>query len=88
MSSRESLTTDAIRLISQLQPALLAYILTLHRNHTDAQDILQETNDVLWQKISLFQEGTSFIAGSVSRRESKLHHQLGTACSLQDRSLH
>ena len=62
MTTRESLTTDAIRLISQFQPALLAYILTLHRNHTDAQDILQETNVVLWQKISLFQEGTSFKA--------------------------
>ena len=62
MTSRKSLSTDAIRLIRQFQPALLAYILTLYRNHTDAQDILQETNVVLWQKISLFQEGTSFKA--------------------------
>lgn len=53
---------DTIRLISQHQAALLAYILTLHPDRSEAQDILQETNVVLWQKVGDFQAGTNFKA--------------------------
>ncbi len=55
---------ETIRLISSHQPALLAYILILHPNHNDAQDILQETNVVLWQKMDDFQPGSNFKAWS------------------------
>ena len=53
---------DTIRQISQHQAALLAYILTLHPDRNEAQDILQETNVVLWQKVGEFREGTNFKA--------------------------
>ena len=53
---------EPIRLLSQLQPALYAYILTLHPNRVDAEDILQETNVTVWKKLSEFEPGTNFRA--------------------------
>ena len=53
---------ESIKQISLHQATLLAYILTLHPNRSEAQDILQETNVVLWQKIGVFREGTNFKA--------------------------
>jgi hypothetical protein len=63
MSSRESATSESIRLISQFQPALLGYILTLYPNHADPQDILQETNVVvvLSIRVQLYQPLTSSV---------------------------
>lgn len=61
MNNQQS-PADTIRLISKHQAALLAYILTLHPNRNEAQDILQETNVVLWQKVGDFQAGTNFKA--------------------------
>jgi RNA polymerase sigma-70 factor, ECF subfamily len=62
MDHNAACTNDALRLITSHQSALLAYILTLHRNLADAQDILQETNLVLWQKFCCFEQGTNFKA--------------------------
>lgn len=62
MSTDQNKPADTIRQISLHQASLLAYILTLHPNRSEAQDILQETNVVLWQKIGEFQEGTNFKA--------------------------
>lgn len=44
------------------QASLLAYILAVHPNRSECQDILQETKVVLWQKIGEFREGTNFKA--------------------------
>jgi len=60
--TNDSKHADAIRQISLHQPVLQAYILTLHPNRSEAQDILQETNVVLWQKIGEFRSGTNFKA--------------------------
>ncbi|MGC6448817.1 MAG: sigma-70 family RNA polymerase sigma factor [Rubripirellula sp.] len=62
MTSDQKSPADTIRQISQHQAALLAYILTLHPDRSEAQDILQESNVVLWQKVADFQEGTNFKA--------------------------
>ena len=62
MATDDHSPTDTIRQISQHQAALLAYILTLHPDRSEAQDILQETNVVLWQKVGEFQAGTNFKA--------------------------
>lgn len=53
---------DYVQLITKHQPALYAYILTLHPNRVTAQDILQEANMVLWQKAGSFQSGSNFKA--------------------------
>ncbi len=60
MNSHKPSTADALRLITTHQSALLAFILTLHRSYADAQDILQETNVVLWEKIEEFEPGSNF----------------------------
>ena len=49
-------------LITEHQPAIYAYILTMCPNRTAAKDILQETNLVLWKKAGDFDLGTSFKA--------------------------
>jgi RNA polymerase sigma-70 factor (ECF subfamily) len=51
-----------VALITEHQPAIYAYILTMCPNRTTAKDILQETNLVLWRKASDFDLNTSFKA--------------------------
>ena len=62
MTTDQNSPADTIRQISLHQASLLAYILTLHPDRCEAQDILQETNVVLWQKIGKFRPGTNFKA--------------------------
>lgn len=54
--------SDFVELLTAHQPRLYAYILSLVFNPTDADDVLQETNRVLWQKWADFQRGTNFAA--------------------------
>jgi RNA polymerase sigma-70 factor (ECF subfamily) len=51
-----------VELLTQHQRALYGYIYTMVRNSSDADDILQETNLVLWTKRREYKTGTSFIA--------------------------
>lgn len=53
---------DFIRLLSQFQPALYAYVLTLTANRADAEDIVQEASTVMWRKLAGFEPGTNFRA--------------------------
>ncbi len=48
--------------LTNCQPRLYAYILSLLPNRNDANDVLQETNLVLWHKSEEFIEGTNFLA--------------------------
>ena len=56
--------TDFTQLMSDFQGRLYAFILSVVWNPDAANDILQETNLVLWQKSEEFQPGTSFKAWS------------------------
>ena len=67
-------------LIAGVQQGLFAYILTLAPNLTDADDILQETNVVLWRKRQEFELGTDFWAWA-----SRIAHLLAMA-ALKKRS--
>ncbi len=53
------------------QARLLAYVMTLLPNLEAAQDVLQNTNLVLWEKAETFTEGTNFLAWAcaVARHE-------------------
>ena len=51
-----------VALLTQHQRAVGAYVLTLVPNWTDAEEILQETNVVLWREFDKFVEGTNFLA--------------------------
>ena len=51
-----------IDLYTRHQRRVYLYILTLIPNRADAEDILQETNLVLWQKFDEFRSGTNFFS--------------------------
>lgn len=53
-----------IRLLSQHQRRLFLYVMTLVPNGDDAEEILQETNLVLWREFDRFELGTNFAAWS------------------------
>jgi len=53
---------EFVELCSPCQRKLYAYIVTLLANDQEADDVLQNTNFVLWQKFDQFRQGTSFIA--------------------------
>jgi RNA polymerase sigma-70 factor (ECF subfamily) len=42
---------EFIRLLTQAQSSLYAYILSLVLDHAQAEDLLQETNVTLWQEL-------------------------------------
>jgi RNA polymerase sigma-70 factor, ECF subfamily len=54
-------TEEFVELLSSHQRQLLGYIFTLVRNMDDAEDLLQQTNLVLWRKFDEYRSGTDFI---------------------------
>ncbi len=55
---------EFIRLLMENERRIYAYIRTLLGNATDADDVLQETSILLWDKFSEFDQDSSFIAWS------------------------
>ncbi|QDT62873.1 sigma-70 family RNA polymerase sigma factor [Calycomorphotria hydatis] len=53
---------EFLRLVTEFQPRLYGYLLSLLADSDATQDVLQETNVVIWRKNSEFQPGTSFKA--------------------------
>lgn len=53
---------EFVQLLTKHQSRLYSYIFSLTGNATQAEDILQETNTVLWQKRESFQAGGNFPA--------------------------
>ncbi len=58
----ESSDEDFIRLFSVHQRALFLHILPLVGNAADADEVLQETNVIMWAKREQYQPGTNFLA--------------------------
>jgi RNA polymerase sigma-70 factor (ECF subfamily) len=50
------------RLYNEIQLPLRSFLLMMVHGEDDAEDILQETSSVLWEKFEQFQEGTNFRA--------------------------
>ena len=53
---------EFVQLFTHHQRRLFLYILSQVHNPVDAEEILQETNVVIWSKCSKFQPGTNFLA--------------------------
>jgi RNA polymerase sigma-70 factor (ECF subfamily) len=53
---------EFVRLLAQNQRRLFLYVHTLVPNHTDAEEVLQNTNLVLWREFGSFEIGTNFAA--------------------------
>ena len=76
--------------ITRFQTQLRAYIISLMPGASGAQDVLQETNLVLWEKRAKFEQGTNFRAWAcaIARLEVKAHrrkmYRLGTTMLDED----
>jgi RNA polymerase sigma-70 factor (ECF subfamily) len=55
-------TAEFVKLLTSHQRQLYVYIRTLLPQAADADEVLQETNVVLWSKVSEFAPDTSFVA--------------------------
>jgi RNA polymerase sigma-70 factor (ECF subfamily) len=60
------------RLLFRNQNRIYAYVLTLIGNYTDADDVMQETISVMWQKFTDFKTGTNFISWGISIAHYKI----------------
>lgn len=63
--------------ITRFQTQLRAYIISLMPGASGAEDVLQETNIVLWEKRVKFEQGTNFRAWAcaIARLEVKAHRR-------------
>jgi len=57
---------EFVRLFTGVQRKLYSFLRAILRNPTEAEDVLQETNLVIWQKFSDFEVGTNFNAWAFS----------------------
>ena len=62
----EKRTSDFLNLILKNQSRIYSYILGQVCNYHDADDVLQETTKVLWQKFDEFESGTDFLAWAIA----------------------
>lgn len=53
---------DFGRLFAQYQPRIYGFIRSLVPNRSDAEDVLQDTASILWQKFGEFQPNSDFLA--------------------------
>ena len=82
MDSKQSHTIEFISLLAQHQMSLRGFIISLLPGSNDVNDILQETNIVLWKKKKSFKQGSSFKAwafavarNKVKQYQSKLYKE-------------
>ncbi|WP_010582281.1 sigma-70 family RNA polymerase sigma factor [Schlesneria paludicola] len=61
-STRQSPDGEFVQLFTHHQRRLFLYILSQLGNPLDAEEVLQETNVVVWSKYSQFRLGTNFLA--------------------------
>ncbi len=61
-TAADSVDDEFIRSFTQSQRPLFLYLLPLLGNPADADEVLQETNLVIWKKRTDFQPGTNFLA--------------------------
>lgn len=66
-----------VRNLTSCQPALYAYILSLLPNRNDANDVLQDTNLVMWRRADEYVEGANFTAWAykIARYKVLAHHR-------------
>ena len=62
MTDNTNRVDEFVRLLAQNQRRLFVYVHTLVTNHADAEEVLQNTNLVLWREFGTFETGTNFAA--------------------------
>jgi RNA polymerase sigma-70 factor, ECF subfamily len=94
-----SRTEEFVTLSSAHQRQLLGYIFTLVRDMDDAEDVLQQTNLILWRRFDDYQSGSDFMRWAChvahlqvltflrSKRRSPLHLDEQLLLQLADKRL-
>lgn len=62
MNSHSTTLQPFIQLLLEHQSALRAFIVSLMPGSDDAEDVLQNTNIIIWEKMQTFEEGSDFRA--------------------------
>ena len=81
------------RLLFRNQNRIYAYVLTLIGNYTDADDVMQETISVMWQRFEDFQTGTNFVSWGIAIAHYKIleyrrnKHKSGRICQYDNNLL-
>ena len=65
MTDENSKNNDFFKLLMKNQKAIYSYILSMVHNCSDADDIMQETMSLMWERFEQFQPGTNFGAWGV-----------------------
>lgn len=65
MANDSSGSNEFFKLLMKNQKAIYAYILSMVHNFSDADDIMQETMALMWERFEQFKPGTNFGAWGV-----------------------
>ena len=71
LDRKEIKSETFFRLYNAAQQRVYAYLLMMVHNHNDAEDLLQETASILWEKFEEFDTSKSFAAWSVGIARNK-----------------
>jgi RNA polymerase sigma-70 factor (ECF subfamily) len=63
-------------LYTAVQSRLYAFILMIVHNHDEAEELLQETATLLWEKFDRYQDGTNFSAWAITVAKIKVFSHL------------
>ena len=61
-----------LQLLTANQSRIMGFILAMVPNRSVADDILQETTLLMWEKFKNFQDGTNFTAWGISIAKNKI----------------
>ena len=71
MVNKELKRSTFFKLYNNVHPRLYSFILAVVHNAVDAEDILQETAALMWERFDSFEEGTNFGAWAVTIARNK-----------------
>ncbi|AQT69218.1 RNA polymerase sigma factor SigX [Anaerohalosphaera lusitana] len=71
MAAKEPKSKQFFRLYTAAQSRIYAFLLSLVHNHSDAEDLLQETASILWENFDQFDRTKSFSAWAIGIARNK-----------------
>jgi RNA polymerase sigma-70 factor (ECF subfamily) len=71
MDNKEPKSVQFFRLYNGAQKRVYAFLLMLVHNHTDAEDLLQETASILWEQYHHYDPQSSFAAWAIGIARNK-----------------
>ncbi|HML73601.1 MAG TPA: sigma-70 family RNA polymerase sigma factor [Anaerohalosphaeraceae bacterium] len=71
MNRKELKSEQFFRLYNAAQKRIYAYLLMFVHNHSDADDLLQETASILWEQFDQFNQEGSFAAWAIGIARNK-----------------